>query len=146
MQIDIPLACFKVLNAELSPLAARCSVKLVQGTAGQPNVRVEWDDTVPVFSSGETDADGDEITLTYDSALDPESVPAAAQYTINGDDATVNAVDVDGATVVLTLTGAIEFGDTITVDYAVPAHNPVQDLWNNKAAALTAAAITNNVP
>ena len=101
----------------------------------------------PVIVSGATNVAGTEITLTYDGALDETSEPAFGDYTLTGDDATVSGVNVTGSTVVLTLTGAIENGDVITIDYVVPGTGMVRSATNTvNAAALTAQAITNNVP
>ena len=91
----------------------------------------------------------DELTLTYDEALDAGSVPAAGAYEVtatNGGVTTplpVSAVAVDGSTVTLTLATPAVFGQVVTLTYTVPASNPLQDLFGNPAGALTNHPVTN---
>ena len=91
----------------------------------------------------------DELTLTYDEALDAGSVPAAGAYEVtatNGGVTTplpVSAVAVDGSEVTLTLATPALFGQTVTLTYTVPATNPLRDLFGNPAGALTNHPVTN---
>ena len=91
----------------------------------------------------------DELTLTYDEALDAGSVPAAGAYEVtatNGGVTTplpVSAVAVDGTTVTLTLATPAVFGQVVTLTYTVPASNPLRDLFGNPAGALTNHPVTN---
>ena len=91
----------------------------------------------------------DELTLTYDEALDEGSVPAAGAYEVtatNGGVTTplpVSAVAVDGSEVTLTLATPAVFGETVTLTYTVPAANPLRDLFGNPAGALTNHPVTN---
>ena len=91
----------------------------------------------------------DELTLTYDEALDAGSVPAAGAYEVtatNGGVTTplpVSAVAVDGTTVTLTLATPAVFGETVTLTYTVPAANPLRDRFGNPAGALTNHPVTN---
>ena len=91
----------------------------------------------------------DELTLTYDEALDAGSVPAAGAYEVtatNGGVTTplpVSAVAVDGSEVTLTLATPALLGETVTLTYTVPAANPLQDLFGNPAGALTNHPVAN---
>ena len=91
----------------------------------------------------------DQLTLTYDEALDEGSVPAAGAYEVtatNGGVTTplpVSAVAVDGNEVTLTLATPAVFGQTVTLTYTAPASNPLQDLFGNDAGALTNHPVTN---
>ena len=92
---------------------------------------------------------GREITLTYDKPLDENSTPATTAFTVEaaeeGETAaevTVNGVEVDGYAVTLTLVSEVTLGQTVTLDYEVPATNPIQDLAGMDAAELTDQAVT----
>jgi len=100
--------------------------------------------TPPVYASGISDSDGNEITMTWGGALNESSTPDTGDFTLNGDDATISGVTVSGSTVVLALTGNIEHGDTITIDYA-NGTNPIQSAAGVDVLDLTAAPITNAV-
>ena len=58
--------------------------------------------------------------------------------------AAMNPVAVSGSTVTLTLSSAARYGETVTLDYAVPTSNPVQDSAGNDAAALTDQDVAND--
>jgi len=102
------------------------------------------DVTPPLLSTAAVD--GETLTLTYNEALDAVSAPAAGAFSakVNGVLRSVNAVQVSGSTVTLTLASAVGAGDTVTVSYAVPGANPVQDVAGNDAAPLTDRAVTNS--
>ena len=57
--------------------------------------------------------------------------------------ATSGAVAVAGKTVTLTLAAAVAAADTVTVSYAVPGSNPLQDAGGTDAPAFTDLAVTN---
>ncbi len=101
--------------------------------------------TPPVYASGTTNAAGSSITMTWGGPLNESSTPANGDFTLNGDDATVTGVNVTGSTVVLTLTGVVEYGDTITMDYTAGV-NPIQSAAGTDVLDLVAAATTNAVP
>ena len=90
---------------------------------------------------------GDTLTLTYDEALDDASVPDKAAFTLGGVlGYSVDTVAVSGMAVTLTLSAAVISGDVVTVSYAVPDMNPLQDEEGNDAVALTMQSVTNNTP
>ena len=66
--------------------------------------------------------DGTALTLTYNEALDEESVPESTAYAVTeaGESRTVSTVDVSGSTVTLRLASAVTAGQEVTVAYTVP--------------------------
>ena len=102
------------------------------------------DTTAPVLSTATVS--GTALVLTYDEALDANSRPATSVFTvtITGGSTTVSGVAISGSVVTLTLSSAVTAGQTVTVSYAVPGSNPIQDAAGNDAAALTNRAVTNN--
>ena len=88
----------------------------------------------------------DQLTLTYDEALDGGSVPAKEQFKVSLDGGTaqaVNAVALSGSTVTLTLATPAVFEQEVKLTYTVPASNPLQDLFGNDAGALTNHLVEN---
>lgn len=101
------------------------------------------DETPPVLQTAVVqNAAPTQVILTYDEDLDEASGSAAA-YAFSGG-RTVSGIEVDGATVTVTITPAYAFGDVITFSYT-PGTPPLQDVDGNDAAALTNQAVTNNV-
>ncbi|MYK91572.1 MAG: leucine-rich repeat protein, partial [Synechococcus sp. SB0669_bin_8] len=115
------------------------------GAAASVTATPVVDITAPSLSSAE--GSNTTLTLTYDEALDTGSVPAGAAFTVkvNGTAvnlATSNPVAVSGSTVTLNLAGAVGIGKTVTVSYAAPTANPIQDSADNAAAGFTDKAVT----
>ena len=108
-------------------------------------VRLEdVDDTAPMLSSASVN--GATLTLTYGEAPDPNSRPAAGDFTVSGGDSarTVSNTAVSGRAVTLTLNPAVEHGETgIRVSYR-PGTNPIQDAAGNDALGLSNEPVTNN--
>ena len=97
----------------------------------------------PVFVSAAVD--GASLTLTYGETLDGGSRPAPGDFTVEVDGAgrSVTGVSVSGSVVTLTLSTAVEHGDTgIRVSYT-PGTNPIQDVVGNDARGLSNQAVTN---
>ena len=112
----------------------------------QPVRNVTGDATAPVLSRATVR--GATLTLTWDEALDPESVPAASAFTVKvgGSAASLAGSDpvaVGGSSVVLTLASAVSAGQAVTVSYTPPATGPIRDLAGNGAASLTDQAVAN---
>ncbi|HUW33711.1 MAG TPA: SwmB domain-containing protein, partial [Planctomycetota bacterium] len=102
--------------------------------------------TAPLFVSGETSVGGDEIYLTFDSAISETTIDHTA-FAINGDDATPAGATASGAVVTMTLTGVIENGDTITVDYTKPGADYLKAAGGDYPVLTdTGWAVVNNVP
>ena len=102
------------------------------------------DTTAPLV--GMPTVDGDSLVLTYNEDLDEGSTPDGSSFTVTaaGSTHTVSGVTVSGRTVTLTLSSAVESGQTVTVTYQVPATDAIQDLSENRAAALTSQGVTND--
>ena len=112
------------------------------------------DTTAPALSAAmPPSVTGATLTLTYDEALDPGSVPAASAFAVEVNGASValtNQVDaaavaIDGSTVTLSLANATVAGDTVTLDYTAPANNPIQDAAGNAAANLRDRDVINTL-
>ena len=88
------------------------------------------------------------MTLTYDEALDENSVPASETFSVTTEDAptTVDSVSVSGSSVTLTLSSAVTTDVAVTVSYAVPADQTaarIKDSAGNAAPALSSQAVVN---
>ena len=70
----------------------------------------------------------------------------AFSVSVNGTDNPVEEVDVGGSSVTLRVRNRIEFGDTITVSYAVPADSKITDIFGNELAAFANATVENARP
>ena len=95
------------------------------------------------------EVNGNKLTLTFDEALDPDSVPSPDQFTVtvNGtavDLAAAGAVVISGSDVILTLAAAVGHGNVVNVSYAIPTgpnDKPIQDEAGNDAGAFTTTVI-----
>ena len=113
-----------------------------------------WVDGVKpeLISTGGAVVNGATLTLTYDSWLDRDSVPPASAFAVAGGNSarTVSRVGLEINVVTLTLTPAVEHGETgITISYTVPTGmgaTPLQDWAGNAAAALAGQAVINETP
>ena len=90
---------------------------------------------------------GTALTLTYDKNLDEDSVPAAGAYAVDvdGTAATVSSVAVDGIEATLTLASAPASTATTTVDYVVPATNPLRSTAEVDAPAFAGQPVAHIV-
>ncbi len=118
-----------------------------KGSRAETTVTIvdDTDTTPPVLSTATVN--GTSLVLTYDETLDTGSVPSTGAYSVkvNGGSGTAPAnVAISGSAVTLTLATAVTTGQTVTVSYAVPTSNPVQNLDRLDAEALTDQAVTNN--
>ncbi len=86
------------------------------------------------------------IVMTYNLSL-ANIVPATSAFSVQVNSAarTVNSVSVSGTKVNLTLSGAVAYGNTITVAYTAPSANPLQTPAGGKAASISAQSVTNRV-
>ena len=116
------------------------------------DVNVGPKETVPpALSTDGATFMGTSVTLMYGEALDGESVPAAAAFTVTQMDSaglsgpiTVSSVAVAGMSVTLTLAKAPGSGNSVTVSYdpAKAGGNPIQDVAGNVAAALSGQVVS----
>ena len=119
------------------------------GLTDESVINVTGDATAPVLRSATVA--GSALTLSYDETLDPGSVPAKEAFTVKVDTnevslAATDPVAVAGSAVTLTLAAAVTAGAVVTVTYAVPDDDPIQDLAGNDAAGLTDRAVDNTTP
>ena len=119
---------------------------------GANNGNVEWsetfavDTTAPAFQNAAVD--GVKLTLAYNEELDQLSVPPTRAFTVTGGNQThtITGVRVSGSSVELTLTPAVEYGETdLRVSYT-PGTNPVRDVPGNQAEGLRQVPVTNDTP
>ena len=102
-----------------------------------------------------TQVNGAALTLTFDRAVDPASVPSrrAFQVTVDGSNAQLDIVDapvsISGTTVTLNLVQAVAHGQAVTVRYTEPATgNKLQGAGSVKQPVTPFAiqTATNNTP
>ncbi len=98
----------------------------------------------PEFSSAAVN--GTALTVTFDENLDTNSLPAGSAFTVSGGRTGTGTVSVNGAVASVTLDTAVAAGETVTVSYAAPASNPLQDAAGNDVADFSGEAVTNNTP
>ena len=111
------------------------------------NILMIPSDDPPILQSATVD--GATLLLTYSEALDNTSPPSAGAYTVMvspGAAPTVSTVAINDDIVTLTLSTAVSSDQTVTLDYAVPGSDPIQDADGNEAAALDGQAVENNTP
>lgn len=86
------------------------------------------------------------LQITTSSALNTAVTPAASAFSVkvNGQARNVNAVTHPSANIVqLALSSAVVAGDVVTVSYAAPASDALQDTSGNSLAGFTNLAINN---
>ena len=103
--------------------------------------------TPPELSSASVD--GATLTLTFDEALDTDTIPHTSAFavTVAGSGRGVDTVAVSGSAVTLTLVTAVFAGDAVTVDYTAPPGDSaarLQDLSGNAASSFSGQAVTNS--
>ena len=95
---------------------------------------------------------GMSLVLVYDEPLDPASMPATGAYTVTATvgatttNPAVSEVSIYGIWVTLTLDAAPVAGATVTLAYAPPASNPVQDEAGNDAPAFSGQSVRLGPP
>ena len=95
---------------------------------------------------------GMSLVLVYDEALDPASMPATGAYTVTATvgatttNPAVSEVSIYGIWVTLTLDAPPAAGATVTLAYAPPASNPVQDEAGNDAPTFSGQSLRLGPP
>ena len=107
------------------------------------------DTTPPVLLK--TSANQTKLTLTYGETLHDDSTPPITAFTImvNDNSRTLSSVSVSGTDVILTLSSSAEYGDAVTLAYAVPAGDdasPIRNRAGLPAAPIPNMAVPNNTP
>ena len=105
------------------------------------------DETAPELVQAEANAMS--LVLLYDEGLDADSVPDADAFTVTvaGEPRNLAAsepVAVNGRRVTLALETGVVQGEAVTLSYAAPSDNPLQDLSGIAAAALSEETVSNN--
>lgn len=110
------------------------------------NIEAQVDTTPPSLEKAEVN--GTLLTLTYSEALNDSSDAAIGSFVVNvgGNPVVVSAADAVGSTVKLTLSTAVNNGQSVTLSYTPPNVNPTKDIAGNKAAALNNQFVTNVTP
>ena len=95
----------------------------------------------------EAEVESEELTLAYVERLDRDPKPAAGDFavTVGGEARSVTAVAMHTSEAALTLASAVTPGQTVTVTYT-PGTNPIRDLAQNPAVALSNLAAANRTP
>ena len=109
--------------------------------------------TVTVLPSRVVSAtvDGNKLSVTFDTALDPNSRPASSAFevtAVNSGPSRIIAgthalVTISGSTVMATLSAAVTGDERVTVRYDKPATSPLKDTSNNALASFADQAATN---
>ena len=94
---------------------------------------------------------GSLLTLHYNEALDATHQPSSSYFGVslsNGTGRAVTNVAINGQDVVLTLSGAISAGETVTVSYQDPSGGndvwAIQDVAGNDAVGLAGQAVDSS--
>ena len=87
------------------------------------------------------------LQLKYNEDLNPASIPASSDFIIKVNTSastSPNQVSINASQVKLTLSTAINAGDTVKITYT-PGSNPIKDRAGNPAAALTDQSVENTI-
>ena len=86
------------------------------------------------------------IDLTFNLTL-ANIVPPTSAFSVkvNSNTRSVSSIQVSGTKVSLTLSGAIVYGDVVTISYTKPSTNPLQTVEGGQAASFSARSVTNKV-
>ena len=127
------------------------AVDFLENVAAFTDAEVTVDGSPPQFASAEVAADARTLKVTFDENLDTASAPAGISFsaravtglttvTISGS----GTAAISGATATVNLVRAVGSGATVTVSYAKPATNPLQDAGGNETEAFSGKDVTNN--
>ena len=116
------------------PVAAFSDAAVTNGADGKPR---------PTTAS----VNADQITLTFDRALNTSSTPSPTAFVLAGVSATPNTVTISGRTVTITLDTAVAHNQTPTLSYQQPISNPLTRAGQTLLVdSFTALALTNQTP
>ncbi|MEW5838866.1 MAG: cellulase family glycosylhydrolase [Pseudomonadota bacterium] len=95
----------------------------------------------PVLQSG--NISGNRLVLVYNEILNSGSVPSAGQFIVQiaQQNVAVQSVQLENSSVILTLAGSAQYGQSVTLDYS---GQTLKDQANNPAAVFTGLVVTNN--
>ena len=128
-------------------VAARAAVDAAGNPSAAAGATFQVDTKAPALAAAHPAVvDGAALTLTFDEALDADSVPAGTAFAVTGGDAarTVTAVSVDDTAVALTVDPPVAHGETdIAVGYTPPGAVPLRDAPGNAVAAFAGREVAN---
>jgi len=138
--------------SQINVIGAITQLEDVEGTVSQTLITAEIARKViiagPAFVSAEIgDVAENKLVITFNAALNESIIPATTAFSVSGvtGSPSISSVSISGAEATLTLSGNADFADTITVSYAVPDNNPLQDADGMPTPAFTEEAVTNNI-
>jgi len=102
----------------------------------------------PAFVSAEIgDVAENKLVITFDAVLNESIIPATTAFSISGvtGSPSISSVSISGVEVTLTLSGNADSEDIITVSYAVPDNNPLQDADGMPTPVFIEESVTNNI-
>ena len=90
------------------------------------------------LSLSDAHVDGDTLVLVYDAPLDEGSVPGTGSYLVEASllSVDVEAVTIDGSSVVLTLGSGVQAGQSVTVSYVAQPARPLRSASGTPASPL----------
>lgn len=134
------------------------TVEVADGQGGRASKTLDvWvtdlDEEAPELLAGAEGAavDWDELTLSWNEALDEASVPDVGAFAVDvaGRSRGVTGVSVHGSEISLTLATAVAAGDAVRVSYTAPSGGdaqPIQDEAHNDAATFANRVTGNETP
>jgi uncharacterized repeat protein (TIGR02059 family)/LPXTG-motif cell wall-anchored protein len=146
-----PAANIITTNAAIQDTSGNDAVSLSNVTVTNNST---LDITGPTVSSVASNADGTQVTLTFNEPLSEANPPLASQFSVantGGYATTVSGVSVSGSTVVLTLSSPLGAGAGKTVSYTASSpvdqttgNGAIQDVAGNDSLAISNRPITNS--
>ena len=103
----------------------------------------QTDTTLPALD-GTPYIDANVVVITYDEALDEDSIPGNDAYTvtINGSEVEIDEARIDGRVVEVLILAIVYEGQTVLLSYT-KGTNPVRDTEGNDAADLDEVTVEN---
>ena len=130
---------------------ARSATTWTTDSANVPRFKVNGfaDVTAPAVRSAEVFFNT--LTITFNEALDEDSVPSEDAFTVTADGSevdldAVNPASINGSTVTLALASTVSPGTAVTVSYTPPDSDPLRDYPGNQVAQFANQPVTNNTP
>lgn len=128
----------RLLTAVLQPF---CSNVLLKDP--DPSSKPEYPECVNSVIENSTPS---KIDLTFNLTLSNIVPPTSAfSVKVNSNTRSVSSVSVSGTKVSLTLSGAIVYGDVVTIAYTKPSTNPLQTVEGVQASSFSAQSVTNRI-
>ena len=130
----------------------------LQNTAGSDTANFSGqavtNTTPPPPSFSNASVNGVTLTITFDRNLDTGSAPAGSAFSVSATPQGGSARNISGTgtaslsgmTATVTLASAVAHGETVTVSYAKPASNPLQNTAGSDTANFSGQAVTNTTP